>query len=60
QLALVVQRIEAAAMSSLKVEKEIRSAFAVEAADKAEKVAKKAGLTKDAVELLKREILGIA
>lgn len=60
QLALVVQRIEAASMSSLKVEKEIRSAFAVEAANTAEKVAKTAGLTKEAVELLKREILGIA
>lgn len=60
QLALVVQRIEAAAMSSIKVEKEIRSAFAAEAAETAEKVAKTAGLTKDAVELLKREILGIA
>ncbi|WP_240222869.1 DUF3486 family protein [Rheinheimera hassiensis] len=60
QLALVVQRIEAASMSSLKVEKEIRSAFAVEAANTAEKVAKTAGLTKESVELLKREILGIA
>lgn len=60
QLALVVQRIEAASMSSIKVEKEIRSAFAVEAANTAEKVAKTAGLTKEAVELLKREILGIA
>jgi len=60
QLALVVQRIEAASMSSLKVEKEIRSAFAVEAANTAEKVAKTAGLTKEGVELLKREILGIA
>ena len=33
QLALVVQRIETAAMSSMKREKEIRSAYAAEAAD---------------------------
>lgn len=59
QLALVIQRVEAAAMSSIKVEKEIRSAFAIEAADKAEKVAKSAGLSKESVELFKREILGI-
>jgi hypothetical protein len=57
---LAVQRLESAAMASHKREKEIRTAFANEAANAAEKVAKSAGLTRDAVSLLKREILGIA
>ncbi|MCU8103465.1 DUF3486 family protein [Shewanella sp. SM101] len=57
---LAVQRLESAAMASHKREKEIRTAFAAEAANAAEKVAKTAGLTSDAVALLKREILGIA
>jgi len=57
---LAVQRLESAAMASHKREKEIRTAFANEAANAAEKVAKSAGLTKDAVSLLKREILGVA
>ncbi|MGD8172150.1 DUF3486 family protein [Vibrio sp. TRT 21S02] len=60
QLALVVQRIEQAAMTSHKVEKEIRKAFADEMADKTEQVAKKAGLTSDTVKMLKAELLGIA
>ena len=57
---LAVQRLESAAMASHKREKEIRQAFAAEAANAAEKVAASAGLTKDAVKLLKQEILGIA
>ena len=57
---LAVQRLESAAMASHKREKEIRKAFAEEAANTAEKVAKSAGLTKEAVSLLKKEILGIA
>ncbi len=60
QLALVIQRIEQAAMTSQKVEKEIRAAFAAEAAAKTEVVAKKAGLTADTVKMLKAELLGIA
>ncbi|SEH72989.1 Protein of unknown function [Rheinheimera pacifica] len=60
QLALVVQRIEAASMSSLKVEKEIRSAFAIEVADKTEKIVKTAGLTAETAADIKRQILGIA
>ncbi|AZQ10149.1 DUF3486 family protein [Shewanella khirikhana] len=60
QLALVVQRIEQASMSSIKVEKEIRSAFAQEAAAAAEKVATRQGLTAEGVAALKNEILGIA
>lgn len=57
---LAVQRLEAAAMASHKREKEIRQAFAAEAANAAEKVAKSAGLTREAVAQLKNEILGIA
>lgn len=60
QLALVVQRIEAAAMSSHKLEKEIRAAFAAEVADATEAVAKRAGLTEETVKMLKSEFLGIA
>lgn len=60
QLALVVQRIETAAMSSMKREKEIRAAYAAEAAEKTEAVAKKAGLTAETVKMLKAELLGIA
>lgn len=57
---LAVQRLENAAMASHKREKEIRQAFAAEAANTAEKVAKSAGLTREAVAQLKNEILGIA
>ncbi|AYV12979.1 DUF3486 family protein [Shewanella algae] len=57
---LAVQRLESAAMASHKREKEIRQAFAAEAASAAEQVARSAGLTSDAVAKLKREILGIA
>lgn len=57
---LAVQRLESAAMASHKREKEIRQAFAAEAANAAEKVAKSAGLTREAVAQLKNEILGIA
>ncbi|TVP12522.1 MULTISPECIES: DUF3486 family protein [Shewanella] len=60
QLALVVQRIEQASMSSLKVEKEIRSAFAAEAADAAEKIVKQAGISADTANDIKNQILGIA
>ncbi|EOB9552184.1 DUF3486 family protein [Vibrio vulnificus] len=60
QLALAVQRIESASMTSMKREKEIRAAYAAEAAEKTEAVAKKAGLTADTVKMLKAELLGIA
>ena len=60
QLALAIQRVEQAAMTSHKREKEIRTAFAEEAADTAEKVAKQAGLTSEAAATIRREILGIA
>ncbi|MGF1688717.1 DUF3486 family protein [Photobacterium japonica] len=57
---LAAQRLESAAMSSHKREKEIRKAFADEAAKVAETVGKKAGLTAETVSNIKKEILGIA
>lgn len=60
QLALVIQRVEQAAMTSHKVEKEIRAAFAAEAATAAEKIVKQAGLTAETAAQIKQQILGIA
>ncbi|MCD2528288.1 DUF3486 family protein [Providencia huaxiensis] len=60
QLALVAARIEQAAMMSTKREKEIRAAFAAEAATEAEKLVKQAGLTQEAAANIKQFILGIA
>ncbi|MGY3895856.1 DUF3486 family protein [Aeromonas enterica] len=60
QLALVIQRVEQAAMTSHKVEKEIRAAFAAEVAAKTEKIVKSAGLTAETAADIKRQILGIA
>ncbi|MDO6497340.1 DUF3486 family protein [Photobacterium sanguinicancri] len=57
---LAAQRLESAAMQSHKREKEIRKAFADEAAAVAETVAKKAGMTAETVSSIKKEILGIA
>lgn len=59
-LSLTIQRLEKTRMDSIKNEKEIRKAFAEEAAKKAETVAKQAGLTATAVQTIKNEILGIA
>lgn len=60
QLALVAQRIESAQMVSHKREKEIRQAFAEEAAETAEKIVSQAGLSADKAADIKRQILGIA
>lgn len=60
QLALAIQRVEQAAMASHKREKEIRQAFAEEAANAAEEVAKSQGLTRAGVKAIKEQILGIA
>ncbi|CAM3279459.1 putative Mu-like prophage FluMu protein gp27 [Xenorhabdus nematophila AN6/1] len=60
QLALVAARIEQAAMTSTKREKEIRAAFAAEAAEQAEKIVRQAGLTTEAAADIRRQILGIA
>jgi hypothetical protein len=56
----VVQRIEAASMSSLKVEKEIRASFAAEVADATEKIVKQAGVSAETIQDIKKGILGIA
>ncbi|MBC6503361.1 DUF3486 family protein [Citrobacter freundii] len=60
QLALVAQRLEAAAMTSHKREKEIRKAFAEEVAATAETVTRQAGLSAETAADLRRQILGIA
>ncbi|MEO0442811.1 MAG: DUF3486 family protein [Pseudomonadota bacterium] len=60
QLALAIQRIEAAASASHKREKEIRQAFAEEAANEVDAVAISQGLSQDSVVALKAQILGIA
>ena len=59
QLALAIQRIEAAASASHKREKEIRQAFAEEAANEVESVAKRQGLSAESVSEIKAQILGI-
>lgn len=59
QLALAIQRVEQAAMASHKREKEIRQAFAEEAATAAETIAASAGLTREGVKAIKEQILGI-
>ncbi len=60
QLALVVQRIEQAAMTSMKREKEIRTQFAAEAAEKADEIIRDAGVSEDTAQAIKDKILGIA
>ncbi|MBJ6973220.1 DUF3486 family protein [Vibrio cholerae] len=60
QLALVVQRIETAAMTSMKREKEIRAAFAAEAAEAVERIIKQAGISLETAEEITDKILGIA
>jgi hypothetical protein len=59
-LSLLIRRLESANMDSLKREKEIRKAFAEEAANAAEEIAKGAGLSREAIRTIKNEILGIA
>ncbi|HBC0040345.1 TPA: DUF3486 family protein [Salmonella enterica] len=60
QLALVAQRLEAAAMTSHKREKAIRDAFAREMAEKTEELVRTGGLSGGAADTIKREILGIS
>ncbi len=47
-------------MTSMKREKEIRAAFAAEAAEAAEKIVKQAGISADTATDIKNQILGIA
>ncbi|MFQ2250980.1 DUF3486 family protein [Aeromonas dhakensis] len=60
QLALAYQRISQSSILNQKLEKEIRAAFAAEAATAAEKIVKQAGLTAETAADIKRQILGIA
>ncbi|CAD5440373.1 MULTISPECIES: DUF3486 family protein [Escherichia] len=60
QLALVAQRLEAAAMTSHRREKAIRDAFAQEMAEKTEELVRTGGLSGGAADTIKREILGIS
>ncbi|WP_063103524.1 DUF3486 family protein [Escherichia coli] len=60
QLALVAQRLEAAAMTSHKREKAIRDAFVQEMAEKTEELLRTGGLSGGAADTIKREILGIS
>ncbi|HGU1365704.1 TPA: DUF3486 family protein [Escherichia coli] len=60
QLALVAQRLEAAAMTSHKREKAIRDAFAQEMAEKTEELVRTGGLSGGAADTIKRDLLGIS
>jgi len=60
ELALGIQRIEKAAMLNMQKEKEIKKAFADEAAEAVDKAAVQAGLTTEGANLIKQEILGLA
>lgn len=59
ELALTMQRLEAAASMNVKRETEIRDQARREAADTAEKVAKQGGLKAESVQELRRAILGM-
>lgn len=59
-LALTIQRLEQAETASVKREKEIRKAFAEEAAANTEQLAKAQGLSQSAIDAIKSGILGIA
>ena len=60
QLALIANRIEQAQAISEERERKIRKEVAQLAAETAENVAVKAGLSADAVDMLKAKILGVA
>lgn len=60
ELALGIQRIEKAAMLNMQKEKEIKKAFADEAAEAIDNAAAQAGLTTEGANLIKQEILGLA
>lgn len=57
---LSIQRLAKSAEMNAKREKEIRKAFAEQAASEADQVAKEAGLSAEAVQTIKNRILGIA
>lgn len=59
EVMLACQRLESTAMKAHQREKDIRKAFAEEAATTAEHVATQAGMTADTVAQIKKSILGI-
>jgi len=59
QLALAVQRLESAANMNEEREKQIRQQAAIEAADVAEKSLASQGMSKQAIDTIKQDILGI-
>jgi hypothetical protein len=60
ELAIGIEKLEKAASESTKREKEIRKAMAEEAAEKAASVASSQGMTAAGIDLIKKQILGIA
>lgn len=60
ELSLTVQRLELAASTNVKRETEIRKQAATDAADAAEKTLASAGMSRESIADIKREILGIA
>lgn len=60
ELSLAIKHLEDATSINEKREREIRKLAAEDAAAAAETIAKKQGLTREGVEVLKKEILGIA
>ena len=59
QLALIAQRVERTAKTNHQREKAMREAFARETAARVEKAMANQGLTRDVLDAIKREILGI-
>lgn len=60
QLALAYQRISQSSILNQKLEKEIRAAFAAEAANAAEKIVTQAGVSAETAADIRNKILGIA
>lgn len=60
QLALAYQRISQSSILNQKLEKEIRAAFAAEAANAVEKIVKQAGVSAETITFIKSEILRIS
>lgn len=60
QLALAFQRISQSSILNQKIEKEIRAAFAAEAANAVEKIVKQAGVSAETITFIKSEILRIS
>ncbi|PTP90102.1 DUF3486 family protein [Vibrio splendidus] len=59
QLALAIKRLQEAQSGSVKLQQEVRKQAIEDAADKAEAVAQKAGMSSETVKMLKDELLGI-